>query len=254
MSTKRVFKFIASIAVCCLFVALWQWVAQAQLIPAMYLPSPSNAWKSLVLGFERGGLLTMTLSTIERMFFGWLLASLAGIVLGSLIGISPIMRIYLEPTLELLRPLPASAIIPVAIAFLGLTDGMVLAVIAFGALWPMLLATIHGFSTIEPRLLEVSRALGLSKWNVIYKIALPNAMPDILSGMRLGLTIALILAVVGEMLSSRPGLGQWVLQAARSFRSPDLFAGVILLGVIGLLSALALSAIETKALRWRNSR
>jgi sulfonate transport system permease protein len=114
-------------------------------------------------------------------------------------------RAYLQPTLEFIRPLPASAVMPIAIALLGLSEGMVLSVIAFGAIWPMLLGTVHGFSQVEPRLREVSIALGLSRSEMIYKIALPSAVPDILTGMRLGLTISLILAVIGEMLTSRDG-------------------------------------------------
>jgi ABC-type nitrate/sulfonate/bicarbonate transport system permease component len=131
---------------------------------------------------------------------------------------------------------------------------MVLAVIAFGALWPMLLATVHGFANVEIRLYEVSRALGLSRFAVIFKISLPSSMPDILSGMRLSLTVALILTVVGEMLAGRDGLGSYIMLAARGFRSPDLFAGVILLGVTGLASAAFLGWFENRMLRWRNSR
>ena len=168
-----------------------------------------------------------------------------------MIGVSHALRAYVEPTLEFLRPLPASAMMPVAIALLGLTNAMVLAVIAFGALWPVLLATVHGFAAVEPRLYQVSRALGLSRREVIRKIALPSAMPDILSGMRVGLTIALILAVVGEMLASRPGLGQAILLAARSFQSADLYAGVALLGLIGYVSATFLSFVEARVLRWQ---
>ena len=97
------------------------------------------------------------------MIYGWLLASLVGVVLGAVIGVSQAARAYVEPMLEFLRPLPASAMMPVAIAILGLTDAMVLAVIAFGALWPMLLATVHGFAAVEPRLYQVSRALGLCR-------------------------------------------------------------------------------------------
>jgi ABC-type nitrate/sulfonate/bicarbonate transport system permease component len=188
------------------------------------------------------------------MALGWLLASLLGIMLGALIGSSARARAYLGPMLELMRPLPASAIMPLAISLLGLSERMVLAVIAFGALWPMLLATVHGFAAVEPRLYEVSRALGLSKLEQIYKISLPSSMPDILSGMRLGLTVALILAVVGEMLAGQEGLGNHILLAARSFRAADLYAGVILLGVTGYFTALLLGAVEARALRWRPSR
>ena len=90
-------------------------------------------------------------------------------------------------------------------------------------MWPTLLATIHGFSAVEPRLYEVSSVLGLSRLEVIRKIALPSALPDILAGMRLSATVALILTVVGEMLTSRDGLGQWIILAAQSFQAAKCF-------------------------------
>jgi ABC-type nitrate/sulfonate/bicarbonate transport system permease component len=121
------------------------------------------------------------------------------------------------------------------------------------AIWPMLLATIHGFAAVEPRLYEVARSLHMSRPAVIFKIALPSASPDILSGMRLSLTVALILSVVCEILAGLDGLGHWVLLSARAFRSADLFAGVMLLGVIGYLTALAMSVVEKRLLKWRSS-
>jgi sulfonate transport system permease protein len=250
-SFQRMCWLAASFGVALLFVLLWYVIAQAKLVSPVFLPGPGRTFDALYYGLIEGDLAANTLATVERMIYGWLLASIVGIALGAMIGVLPAARAYVEPTLEFLRPLPASATMPVAIALLGLSDSMVLAVIAFGALWPMLLATVHGFAAVEPRLYQVSRALGLSQAEVIRKIALPSAMPDILSGMRVGLTIALILAVVGEMLASRPGLGQAILLAARSFQSADLYAGVILLGVIGYVSNLALSVIEQRLLRWR---
>ncbi|MDB5519207.1 MAG: hypothetical protein JWQ17_5965, partial [Tardiphaga sp.] len=115
------------------------------------------------------------------------------------------------------------------------------------------LATVHGFAAVEPRLYEVARVLHLSSLAVIFKIALPSASPDILSGMRLSLTVALILAVVCEMLAGLDGLGHWVLLSARAFRAADLFAGVILLGAIGYATALMMSAVERRLLVWRTS-
>lgn len=251
-SVNRIGWLLASVGVGLLFILLWYVIARARLVSPVFLPGPERAWDALVYGLTEGDLGAKTAATIERMIYGWLLASLLGIVLGAAIGVSQAARTYVEPTLEFLRPLPASAMMPVAIALLGLSDAMVLAVIAFGALWPMLLATVHGFAAVEPRLYQVSRALGLSRREVIWKIALPSAMPDILAGMRVGLTIALILAVVGEMLASRPGLGQAILLAARAFQSADLYAGVILLGAIGYVSGTLLSAVEGRLLRWRS--
>jgi sulfonate transport system permease protein len=235
------------------FLALWSLVASRHWISPVYLPSPQATLASLGEGLAQGDLRQLTLGTIERMAYGWLLASLIGVVLGSLIGASATLRVWLLPMLELIRPLPASAIMPLAIALFGLSPAMVLFVIAFGALWPVLLATVHGFASVEPRLEEVARVLGLSRLEFIVKIGLPNAMVDALAGARLSLTIALILAVVGEMLAAQDGLGTAILQAARSFRSADLFAGVALLGAIGFASSMLLYLLERRLLAWKSS-
>lgn len=242
---------IASILVLAAFIYGWHLVAAHKLVSPVFLPAPARAWNALVQGLTGGTLTAKLLATIERMLLGWLLASVVGVLLGAVIGMSKAMRAYLQPTLEFIRPLPASAIIPLAIALLGLSDAMVLAVIAFGALWPVLLATIHGFSAVHPRLYEVAKGLGLSRFDTVRKLALPSASPDILAGMRLGLTVSLILSVVCEMIAGRDGLGNWILLAARSFRAPDLYAGVILLGALGLVSALAIAMVEQRLLAWR---
>jgi hypothetical protein len=114
---------------------------------------------------------------------GWLLASMLGVAIGSVIGLSPSLRELLQPTLEFLRPLPAPAIIPLAIALLGLGPAMVLLVIVFGSIWAPMLSTIQGLSLIEPRLGEVSRMLGMSRSAFIW-----SALPDILAGLRVSVS------------------------------------------------------------------
>ncbi|RDE08227.1 ABC transporter permease [Pelagibacterium lacus] len=249
---ERPLWFLGSVLVALGFIGIWQIVASSGLVSNVFLPGPDRTFRALLAGLESGVLTGKFFSTVQHMFYGWFIASLIGISLGAIIGTSRMAQVYVAPSLELLRPLPASALVPVAIAFLGLSTSMVLFIIGFGALWPMLLSTIHGFTSVEPRLNEVSRILRLTKMQYIFKIALPNAMPDILAGMRLSLTVALILAVVGEMLSGQDGLGQWILASGRMFRSPDLFAGVILLGALGYMSATLLTWFEQWVLRWRN--
>jgi len=246
----RALWMAGSILVAATLVGLWQLVADHGGIPPVFLPGPDRAWSALVRGLSGGDLGRLTGATIERMVYGWILASLFGIALGALIGSSRVARAYVAPTLEMVRPIPVSAFMPIVIAFLGLTGDMVLVVIAIGSIWPVLLATVHGVSAVEPRLIEVSRVLKLGRLATLWKVALPNAQVDILAGMRLGLTIALILAVIGEMLTSEDGLGSYVLLSARAFKSSEVFAGVILLGVIGLVSNLALQAAEQRLLRW----
>lgn len=251
MTANRALWTAGSIGVTALLVLAWQLIADHGGIPPVFLPGPDRAWNALINGFSTGDLTSLSLATIKRMFYGWVLASLLGIILGAAIGSSRVAREYVAPMLEMVRPIPVSAFMPVVIAFLGLTGTMVTVVIAIGSIWPVLLATVHGISSVEPRLIEVSRSLRLGRLETLWKISLPNSMPDILAGMRIGLTVSLILAVIGEMLTSENGLGWHILISARAFRSADLFAGVILLGLIGLISNVALQEIERYMLRWK---
>src|SRR6059058_4094684 len=125
---------LSSFAVAAGFVALWQLIANLKLVSPVFLPGPDRAWASLVRGFSTGDLWSKLAGTLEHMAYGWLAASIAAII-----GSSRTMRTYVAPSLEFLRPLPVSAIIPVAIAMLGLTQAMALFVIAFGAIWPIML-------------------------------------------------------------------------------------------------------------------
>ncbi|MDH7794260.1 MULTISPECIES: ABC transporter permease [unclassified Beijerinckia] len=247
----RLLWLAGSLVVLVGIVGLWSAFSNSGILPRAFFPGPERAWAALVAGVMQGTMLVETAETILRMVYGWVLASFIGIALGSIIGISPWARTYVAPMLEAIRPLPASAVAPVLIVLFGMTNEMIVILIAFGSLWPMLLTTVHGFANVHPRLREVSRSLAISRWDFVRKVALPNALPDIMTGLRLGLTIALILAVVGEMITVQGGLGSRILMAARSFRSPDIFAGVLLLGLIGLASNVLLTVAERRLLRWR---
>jgi len=241
----------ASAALLAAVVALWWAASHGGWISRVFLPTPEATIASLREGLADGELAAFTAATAWRMVLGWLLASAAGVLLGVFIGVSTTARAYLQPMLEFIRPLPASALLPLAIAIFGLSPAMVLSVVAFGAMWPVLLGTIHGLASVELRLQEVARCLDLSRAAYVWKIGLPNALPDILAGMRLALTVALIVSVVGEMIASQAGLGQAILLAARSFRASELFAGIVLLGLIGLASNALLALAERQWLKWQ---
>lgn len=244
--------WIGSLLVLAAVIALWWLASHLQWVSKVFLPTPEATIAALTDGLRAGGaLLEQSAATLRRMIEGWLLACLVGIVLGALIGTSAAARAWLQPLLEFIRPLPASAIMPLAISIFGLGPNMVLFVVAFGAMWPVLLATLHGFAHVEPRLREVASALQMPRRDFIWKVGLPSAMPDILAGMRLSMTVSLIVAVVGEMIASQSGLGQAILLAARSFRASDLFAGIALLGVIGFAANALLAAAERRLLRWQ---
>ena len=254
---ERPGEWLGSAAVLAALIAVWWVTSSAGWVSRVFLPTPQATLASLAEGLNLSGngngeLLAFTLATVSRMLEGWLLASLFGMLLGAAIGVSPAVRAWVQPTLEFIRPLPASALLPLAISMFGLNPGMVLFVVAFGAMWPVLLATVHGFAAVEPGLAEVARCLQMSRAAFVWKVGLPNAMPDILAGMRLSMTISLIVSVVGEMIASQSGLGQAILLAARAFRASELFAGIALLGLIGFTSNALLALAEKKLLRWQH--
>lgn len=253
MSARRHWLYrIGAIGFAVFLLAVWQLLAMLEVISPLFFPSPSRSFAELWSQIVSGRIWEPFSQTVVRMFYGWLLASVLGVGLGALIAGSRISRQLFTPTLEFLRPMPASAIIPVAILAFGLTNKMSTAVIAFGSIWPVLLAAVQGFSSVEPRLLEVADAMRMNVWDRFRKVSLPSAMPDILAGARVGLAIALILAVVTEMQASLPGLGQSILMAQRSYRTPELYAGVVMLGVIGFGASMLLQWIERCILRWRS--
>jgi sulfonate transport system permease protein len=252
MTQYRFAMRLAAIAFALALLALWQVLAYSNRISPVFFPPPSRSLQALYELFASGREWRPLGATLERMAFGWILASIAGLILGAIIGGSRLLRSYLKPTLEFFRPLPASAIIPPAILLLGLGQTMAISVIAFGAIWPVLLGSVHGFKVIDPRLTEVARSLEMSRFEFLHKIALPSALPDIFAGLRISLAVALILAVVVEMQAGQPGVGQNILLAQRTYRSAELYAGLVVLGLIGYLTNIFLTTIERRLLAWRH--
>lgn len=254
---KRALQWVEPVLVLLACLALWWFASHGEWVSRVFMPTPEATWDSLRSGFsanpgaDSADLRVASWQTFVRMLLGWGLASLIGVALGALIGMSPMARDWIAPTLEFLRPLPASAVLPLAISIFGLSPGMVLFVVSFGAMWPVLLATVQGLANVEPRLREVAAALQMSRTAFAWKIGLPATLPDILAGMRLSMTVSLIVAVVGEMIASQPGLGQAILLAARSFRASELFAGIVLLGALGFVSNALLATLEHRLLRWQ---
>jgi len=243
--------WLASVAVLLALLGLWQIAAQQEWLSPVFFPAPGLSLLSLWQQMGSGAFWQAFFNTLARMLAGFAVASTVGVLLGAGIGLSATLRAYVVPTLELMRPLPASAVLPVFVLLLGLSERMMIAAITFSALWPVLLNTVQGFGSVEPRLLEVARILRLPRTQVLRQIALPAALPDIFAGLRLALTVSLILAVVAEMLAGAVGLGQNITLAARAFRSADLYAGILVLGAVGYASNALLAQAERHWLRWR---
>ncbi len=244
-------KVLAAAVFTILALALWQAAVQFGLVNRLFVAAPIQAFGVVLDRAEDGSLWTTIAATAQRMFTGWAVAIAAAMALGIAVGNSETANQYLSPTLEFFRPLPASAVIPVAVLFFGLSASMSTFVIAFGSLWPILLAAIHGFVKVPRELREVAATLEMSKARYILTIAIPSASVDIMAGLRISLALALILTVVTEMQASLQGLGYEIFLAQRTFRTADLYAGLMTIGAFGYLINQLLLLGERRLMRWQ---
>ena len=190
------------------------------------------------------------LPSVGRLLVGYTIAVVAGVALGILIGSVKALRDFTEPVLEFFRAIPPPVMVPVLILFLGIGTSMRVVVIATGALWPILLNTVEGVRGQDPVLRDTAKAYRLGTWTRIRRMVLPGASPQIVTGARQALSIAIILMVISEMFAAKDGLGFSVVQFQRSFAVPEMWSGVIILGLLGVLLSLVFRVATDAILAW----
>jgi ABC-type nitrate/sulfonate/bicarbonate transport system permease component len=188
------------------------------------------------------------LPSVGRLLLGWSMAAGVGIGLGTIIGLSRRARAYVEPTIHFLRAIPPPALLPLFIVLLGIDDGMKVAMIAFGATWPILLNTGDAVASVDPLHRATSRVYRLGRRLELTRVILPSAAPGILAGLRISLSISVILMVISEMVATVDGIGFQLVQAQRSFRGVDVWSTILLLGLLGYGLNGVLGAIERRVL------
>jgi ABC-type nitrate/sulfonate/bicarbonate transport system permease component len=185
-----------------------------------------------------------------RLVVGYLIAAVVGVGAGVLLGSSRIASRLASPSVTFLRYLPPVALLPVWIVLLGIGDGMKYAVIAFGAVWPILLNTTDAILDLDPQLLRSADSYQIHGVRRLLWVLLPAAAPRSFAGLRIGLSIAIILMIVSEMVGSNNGLGYITLHSERTFDIPGMWSGILLLGLIGYFSSLLFTVAEMRLLRW----
>lgn len=215
-----------------------------------FVPTPPQLFSTFIDTWIGPRLWTDILPSVGRFLIGISAAIVLGILMGLLIGLNRGLRAFTEPVLEFFRAVPPPVLVPVLMLLVGVNDTMKVVVIISGCIWPILLNTIEGVRGIDPVQSETSRSYrvhGLSR--VRYQI-LPAAAPQILAGIRLSLPIGLILMVISEMFASSSGLGFTIIQFQRMFAIPQMWSGILVLGLIGYAIATLFKAIEKRILRW----
>jgi sulfonate transport system permease protein len=188
--------------------------------------------------------------SLGRFAAGFLIAAVAGVVVGTLLGLVTWLRRGTRPLTELLRSVPPPLLFPLALVVFGVGDDSKVALIALGSVWPVLLNTVDGVRSVDPEILDVARTFRIRPWVRVSRFVLPAASPKIMAGLRIALSVALLLMVVSEMRGGTNGLGFQIRYAQRSFDTADAYAGVIVIGVVGLVVNLAFMAVERRLMRW----
>ena len=190
------------------------------------------------------------LPSLGHLFAGFAIASVAGVLLGLVLGLNRWVRAMVEPVVHFLRSLPPPALLPFAIVAFGIGSAMKIWVIAFAAFFPILLNTIDGVRGRDPATIEVARAYRVPAWPRFAGIIVPAALPQIFAGLRVGLQTALLLMVVSELVASTGGIGFVILQSQQIFATSTMWAGIVVLGVLGYLLNWAFGQIERRVLAW----
>jgi ABC-type nitrate/sulfonate/bicarbonate transport system permease component len=245
---SRLGRLVLPLVLPAALIALWWWTSSGS--TTFFFPPLSRIVKSLEDDwlFEQVG--TDLVPSLARFTVGYALAVASGIALGVLIGLAPRVRRASLPVIEFLRSIPPPLMLPFVLVVIGIGDNSKIALIVLGAVWPVLLNTVDGVRGVDPLMLDVARSFGLGQATRIRRVMLPAASPKIVAGMRTALSIGLILMIISEMQASTNGLGFRVLSAQRSFDSPGTYAGVIVIGVVGLVVNFGFLVVEARIMRW----
>jgi len=256
---RRAKPVVLALIVPLLLLAFWQ-VATTQQWTRL-IPTPREVAEYMV-DFAVGGiyddaysatLITHLLASMSRVYGGFALAALFALPIGMMVGRLPTARMLLDPFLQVMRPIPVTAWLPLSMILFGLGAKSAFALVCLGAFYPILLNTIFGVRSVDPKLFEAASMLGCRGNAQFYKVVLPAAMPSIFTGLRLGLGLAWFVIVVGEMTGVPQGLGAVIMDARTLSRTDLVICGMIVIGLAGYLSDRVVVTIGNRLLRWSPS-
>ncbi|CUI09679.1 ABC transporter permease [Massilia sp. P8910] len=246
-------------------IALWQLAAAQGLVNPQVLPSPLavlRKWVEYLLPLQphadgswlawalSGELVVDSLTSMVRVLLGFGIGAALALPLGLAMGASARVYAWLNPLVQLLRPIPPIAYIPLAILWFGLGNPPAVFLIALGAFFPVLINTIAGVRQVDAIYLRAARNLGASRRTMFVRVILPAAVPYILSGVRIGIGTAFIVVIVSEMIAVNNGLGFRILEAREYFWSDKIMAGMITIGMLGLAIDVGMNRLNNYLLRW----
>ncbi|MFI6654007.1 ABC transporter permease [Streptomyces sp. NPDC050523] len=241
-------RVLLAVALPAVLIAVW-WAASSGSVNP-YWPPLRTILKTFPDVWTGERLRTDVLPSLLRLLAGYATAAVAGVALGTVVGSYRRVRAFCEPVLEFLRAIPPPVLVPVIMLFAGIGDSMKVVVIASGCVWPVLLNTVEGVRAVDPVMRETARSYGITGVARLRTLVLPSAGPQIFAGLRQALSIGIILMVISEMFAASDGIGFTVVQFQRSFAIPDMWTGILVLGLLGFLLSVVFQLVERRVLAW----
>lgn len=235
-----------------IIILLWQFGTTVGFLPQSIIASPLSAFENFFKLLFNGDFLFHFLTSSKRVFAGFMVGCSLGIVLGLIVGYKKNAAQFLEPLFLILIPVPPLAWIPLLIVFFGADDGVKISLISCGCFATMFLSTSLGVKGIDKRYLDVCAIYKKSDFEVIKKVVLPFSLPIIFSSLRVAMALSWTLLMAGEMIKSSSGIG-WFINDSRNFsRADDLMAGIMIVGLLGKLTDLAIVELGKYLTRWQD--
>jgi sulfonate transport system permease protein len=238
-------------------IGLWQLLSGTGVLPPSKLVSPASightAYTLITTSSPTYGTLQASLLvSAERLGIGFALGTVIAVLLAIITGLSPVGELALDPILQALRSIPLLGIIPLFIVWFGIGDLPKILIVLLGAFFPMYVNTFAGIRSVDPKLRELGQVLGLSRRELVTQVVLPGALPQALTGLRLGLIASLLALVVGEQINANAGLGFMITTAQEFLQNNIIMVALIVYAILGLLGDTLIRQLEKKVLTWRS--
>lgn len=246
----RIINVISPIAM----LLLWEIATRTGILDARFFPAPSQIFDTLITLIKNGQLWGNTWASLQRLFWGTLLGGIPALLLGIAMGLYRPLRAIVDPLVSATYPVPKSAIMPLILLIFGLGEASKIVMVAIGVFYPVLINSVAGVREINKVYLDVGQNFGAGRWQVFRTIALPGALPLIMSGVKLGVGMGLILIAIAEMIGAKSGLGYMIWNAWEVLSVETMYVGLLTIALLGFLFTILLNEVEHFMIPWRAQR
>jgi NitT/TauT family transport system permease protein len=244
-------SYLKAVASPLLVLAIWELAVRGHLLDSRFFPAPTSVLAELASLVQSGELLSDLGWTTQRVAIGFFLGAIPGILLGLVLGLSPLLNALLRPLIAAIYPIPKIALFPLVMMVFGLGETSKWVIVAIAVFFQVFFSTLAGVVNIDPIYLDVAKNFGAGRWQAYRSIALPAAMPYVLTGCQLGLGMALIVVVVAEQFGTKTGLGFLIWRSWQVFEVRDMFVGLMTVALLGSVLQFLMIKLEHFLIRWK---